>query len=169
MTSLPPLLPEETLARVLRIARFDGVGVLVLGGLFALMAAAARDIPFAAVGLLAAGAGAIELHGVALLREYEPRGMKWLVASQPFLLVVILSYCVLRLTYVELPAVPENLREMVDTSAAQLGMTVDQYFALVNRITACVVGFVALLYQGGMTIYYLRRRKAVRRALEPTE
>ena len=36
----PPLLPEETLARVLRLARFDGMSVLVLGGMFALIAAA---------------------------------------------------------------------------------------------------------------------------------
>ena len=28
----PPLLPEETLVRVLRLARFDGMGALVLGG-----------------------------------------------------------------------------------------------------------------------------------------
>src|SRR5678816_1370684 len=86
----PPLLPEETLARVLRLARFDGMGALVLGGMFALFAAAARDFPFAAIGLLAAGAGAVELHGAALLRQGDRRGMQWLVASQPYLLLVIL-------------------------------------------------------------------------------
>src|SRR5215212_4806798 len=75
----PPLLSEVTLVRVLRLARFDGMGALVLGGMFALVAAANRDFPFAAIGLLAAGAGAVELHGAALLREGEPRGMRWLL------------------------------------------------------------------------------------------
>ena len=71
----PPLLPEVILMRVLRLARFDGMGALMLGGMFALVAASARDFPFAAIGLLAAGAGAIELHGAALLKEGQPRGM----------------------------------------------------------------------------------------------
>ena len=62
----PPLLPSETLMRVLRLAKLDGMGVLLLGGLFALMAASGGEKPFAIIGLLAAGAGAIELHGAAL-------------------------------------------------------------------------------------------------------
>src|SRR5215213_5511646 len=131
----PPLLPEETFARVLRLARFDGMGALVLGGMFALFAAAARDFPFAAIGLLASGAGAVELHGVALLRQGDPRGMRWLVASQPFLLAVILCYCALRLWLVEIPPVPETLRNLVALSAQQWGMSVEDYQRAINRIT----------------------------------
>ena len=65
----PPLLPEETLVRVLRLAKLDGMGSVVLGTVFALMAAGAQEAPFAVIGLLAAGAGAIELHGASLLQE----------------------------------------------------------------------------------------------------
>src|SRR5262245_17604351 len=61
----PPLLPEVTLFRVLRLARFDGMGAMLLGGIFALLSASAGDFPFASIGLLAAGAGAVELHGAA--------------------------------------------------------------------------------------------------------
>src|SRR5262249_17978142 len=103
MTKIPPLLPQETLLRVLRVARFDGTGALILGGTFALMMASEHDFPFAAIGLLAAGAGAIELHGAALLKQGESRGMSWLVASQPYLLLVILAYCALRLWFVQIP------------------------------------------------------------------
>lgn len=166
MTKLPPLLPEETLARVLRLARFDGLSVLFLGTLFAVGAAAAKDLPFAAVGLLAAGAGAIELHGVGLLRQGEPRGMTWLIGSQPFLFLVIAAYCVLRMTHFDLPALPDRVRELAELSARQWRMSVDEYFRTINLIAAGVVGFVSLLYQGGMTLYYLRRREAVRRAIE---
>ena len=161
----PPLLPEETLARVLRLARFDGMSVLVLGGMFALIAAAAGDFPFAIIGLLASGAGAMELHGTALLRQREPRGMRWLLASQPFLFLVILTYCALRLWFVELPPVPEAFQGVFAASARQWNMTVEDYQRALNHITALAVATAAVGFQGGMTIYYLRRRKPVYRAL----
>lgn len=165
MSRLPPLLPEETLFRVLRLAKFDGTSVLLLGGLFAILAASGGDARFAIVGLLAAGAGAIELHGAGLIREGEPRGLNWLVASQPFLLLVIYVYCILRYTQFEMPPIPERFQETLQTSASQLGMTVEQYFRMVNRLTAQVVAVLATIYQGWMAVYYLRRRAAILRAL----
>jgi hypothetical protein len=161
----PPLLPEETLTRVLRIARFDGTGALLLGGLFALLAAAGGERGFAVVGLLASGAGAIELHGVGLLRQGEPRGMNWLIASQPLLLAVILVYCALRLWFVELPPVPEDFQGVFAASAQQWGMSLPEYQRALNRITILVLAAVAFGFQGGMVLYYLRRRAAVEQAL----
>ncbi|MGH7943853.1 MAG: hypothetical protein ACREH8_00060 [Opitutaceae bacterium] len=161
----PPLLPEETLVRVLRLARFDGMGVMVLGGMFALIAAAARDFPFATIGLLASGAGAVELHGAALLRQGEPRGMRWLVASQPFLLLVILSYCAMRLWLVGIPPVPEAFEAVFAASARQWNLSVEEYQRALNRVTACAVAIVAIGFQGAMMLYYLRRREPVYRAL----
>lgn len=161
----PPLLPEETLARVLRLAKLDGTSVLVLGAVFAVMAASGGDARFAIIGLLAAGAGAIELHGAALLRQGEPRGTQWLIASQPLLLVVIYAYCVLRLTHFEMPPIPDRFHDALELSAQQLGLTIEGYFRMVNRLTAQVVAVVATIYQGWMMVYYLRRRRAVARAL----
>ena len=161
----PPLLPQETFARVLRLARFDGLGALVLGGIFALLAASARDFPFAAIGLLASGAGAVELHGAALLRQGDHRGMKWLVASQPYLLLVICCYCALRLWLIEIPPVPEAFQNLFAMSARQWGMSVQEYQRALNRITALAVATVAVGFQGSMMLYYLRRREAVYRAL----
>lgn len=162
----PPLLPEETLFRVLRLAKLDGTGVLILGAMFAVLAAAGGDARFAIIGLLAAGAGAIELHGAALLRQGAPRGMRWLIFSQPFLLLVIYAYCWIRLTHFEMPPIPERFQEPIEQAAQQLGLTVEGYFQMVNRLTAKVVSVIATIYQGCMTIYYLRRRDAVTRALE---
>jgi hypothetical protein len=161
----PPLLPEETLLRVVRLARMDGIGALVLGTLFALVAAAGHHFPFTVVGLLAAGAGAVELHGVALLRQAQPRGINWLVASQPFLLIVIFSYCALRLWSGEMPPIPEQLRAFIAAGAAQWRMSIDDYLQLLNRITYALLAVTALGFQGGMMIYYLRRRAAVKQAL----
>jgi hypothetical protein len=162
---LPPLLPHETLNRVLRLAKFDGMGVLFLGGLFAIFAASNGERSFAVIGLLAAGAGAIELHGAALLRQGERRGVSWLAASQPFLLVVIYAYCVLRLNHFEMPPIPERFREPLELAAQQLGLTVEGYFRWVNRLTAQLVAVIATIYQGWMMFYYLRRRRAIEQAL----
>jgi hypothetical protein len=165
MTKIPPLLPSVTLARVLRIARFDGTGALILGGLFAISAGAARHFPFAAIGLLGAGAGAVELHGVALLRQGERRGVNWLVASQPFLLVVMLSYCALRLWLIAPEPLPESVLGLVAASAAQWKMSVDEYVLLLNRITMITLAVAAVAFQGGMMWYYLQRRRPVQDAL----
>jgi hypothetical protein len=162
----PPLLPKETLQRVLRLAWFDGLSVLVLGTLFAIGAATAKDVPFAIVGLLATGAGALELHGIALLRRAEARGMSWLIASQPFLFVVIVAYCVLRATHFEMPPLPDNFRQLLALSAEQWHMSIEDYSRMLNRLTVVVFGVVSFFYQGAMTVYYWRRRTAVRRALE---
>jgi hypothetical protein len=164
----PPLLPEEILARVTRLARCDGLSVLVLGTVFALATAATRNLPFAAVGLLAAGAGAVELHGVALLRTGESRGMSWIIASQPFLLCVIFGYCALRLALFAIPPLPDGLKELTATRAQELGMSMEELFRFTNRLAVGALSAASLCYQGGMTIYYARRRKAVAQALAAT-
>lgn len=161
----PPLLPEETLARVLRLARFDGTGALLLGGMFALSAAMSGERAFAVIGLLGAAAGAIELHGGELLKQGYVRGMNWLIASQPFLLLVIFAYCGLRLWYFELPPVPESFQGIFAASAQQWNMTVPEYQEALNRLTVLAVATVGVGFQGWMTFYYLRRRHAVIRAL----
>ncbi|PAW63982.1 MAG: hypothetical protein B9S34_13395 [Opitutia bacterium Tous-C1TDCM] len=162
----PPLLPEETLVRVLRLAKLDGITVLVLGGVFALMAAGNGQAPFAIVGLLAAGAGAIELHGVGLLRRNLPAGMPWVFASQPLLLLVIFGYCALRLTHFEMPPIPDSLREAAAANAQALGMTLEDYFRVMNRVSAGLVAAIACAYQGWMAFYYWNRRRAVAQALD---
>ena len=165
MTKQPPLLPEETLIRVLRIARLDGMSVAVIAGVFALLSALAGDAIGAIVGLLVAGAGAIELHGATLLRHGETRGIDWLVSSQVFLLVTMLGYCGLRLLH---PAVEPLLATVTDEMRASLetiGWTTDQFVHLVYRTTYLAVAVVTFIYQGGMALYYLRRRGPIARAL----
>ena len=162
----PPLLPAETLARVLRLARVDGMGVMAFAGLFAVLAATGGDTFGAIVGLLVAAAGAIELHGAALLRAGEPRGMGWLVGSQAYLLLAVLAYCGIRLTSLDLPPIPDGMQAMVEESAAQAGLSVPDYLRTVYRLSYGLIAFATVIYQGGMTIYYLRRRAAVAAALE---
>lgn len=170
MPKRPPLIPAESLRRVLRVARLDGSCILAVAGLFALASASIHDTAGAAVGLLVAGTGAIELHGTGLLRNREERGMKWLVASQLFLMAIVLAYVASRLMKVDLsilqPLVTADQRKAI----ADAGLTIEEFLRIVYVGTYAVFGVVTVLYQGGMTAYYLRRRSAVAAALaEPAD
>lgn len=159
----PPLLPSETLPRVLRLARANGTMVLVIAGLCALFAAAGHDILGTVIGLLVAGSGAVELHGATLIRGSEGRGMNWLVASQLCLWALILGYVLF-----------EMLRggfglmfppEVVELYAERLGTTVASVRESFSTIMGISLAIGTTAYQGGLTLYYVRRRAAVQAAL----
>lgn len=164
----PPLLPAETLARVMRMARLDGTGVLALAGAGTLGLAAMGDRSGAFIGLLVAGAGAVELHGAGLLRNGESRGLRWLVASQLYLLVAVLAYVGLRLTSYDPALINLVMTDSLRQRYLDAGLEPDQIDRVVQLsyyLTYALVGLLTLAYQGGMAIYYWRRRRAVTQAL----
>jgi hypothetical protein len=166
MMKAPPLLPEEVFQRVLRIARFDGWSVVMVASVGAVLAASMGDRVGAGVGVLVAGAGAIELHGVTLLRHSDARGMSWLINSQCLIMISILGYCAIRLGHPELEALRAAITEEMKQQLEVVGSSVEEFLALFYRVTYLVVSLVTVLYQGGMAIYYFRRRAAVTAALE---
>ena len=119
--------------------------------------------------MIKAGAGAIELHGVTLLKHADSSGMRWLIGSQLFLMASILGYCGLRLAQPDLAplraAITPDLKAQLDV----LGLTVDEFLGKFYRLVYQAVALVTLLYQGGMALYYLRKRAAVAAALDLTE
>lgn len=162
----PPLLPAEALARVLRLARLDGMGVLMLATFFALTSAALGDFTGAVVWLLVAGAGAIELHGVVLLREAEKRGLNWLLASQFLLLLVVLGHCALRLAHYDPTAMREALTDEMKTTLAQAHYDQEDFLRTVYVTTYGALAGLTFLYKACLAFYYYRRRAAVAAALE---
>ena len=164
----PPPLPEETLRRVARIARFDGISVAAVAGVFALLAASAHDVSGAVVGVIVAGAGAAELHGVSLLHGGEPRAVRWLIGSQLYLLVAILSYVTWRLGSPD-PRMLDAMRAALTSDQRQLlqqsGVTEAEFLRMAIRLVYFCVGLATLVYQGGMIVYYSRRRAAIGHAL----
>jgi hypothetical protein len=154
------------------MARFDGLSVLVVAGSFALLSAYSRDVSGAVIGLLVAAAGAIELHGVALLRSGR-NGMRWLVSSQLYLMGVMLGYVAFRLAKPDiswlLPYLTGEAAEPFEQAAQQAGMTVQEMLVESLRMIYFCVAALTVLYQGGMTLYYLRRRGAVEAALQQPE
>jgi hypothetical protein len=166
----PPLLPSETLTRVLRLARFDGMGVLVVSGGVALLAASAKDVTGAVVGLIFSGAGAIELHGVGLLRSHRASGMRWLVMSQLYLVTAVLAYVASQVARPNLAPIMQfitasPLADIYEQLAADRGVTLKEFMLSSFYKFYFSVAVLTVIYQGGMTLYYLRRRRAVEIAL----
>ena len=165
MARTPPLLPDEILRRVIRTSKFDGAGVLVIAGAFALASASVHDVTGAEAGLLIAAAGAMELHGSALLRQGETKGTRWLVASQLFLLAIVLGYIGWRLQNVDIAPMRPLLMTEQREAIAKAGLTVDDFLRTVYKATYEILGIASILYQGGLALYYFRRRTAVTTAL----
>jgi hypothetical protein len=165
----PPPLPADTLRRVIKIARLDGMSVIVVSGLCALVAAAMGDLVSAFFGLIVAAAGCGEWHGAKLLRRGEARGLDWLVRSQLYLLSVILIYAMTRMASYD----PEYVRSLITPEIKQIfqeaGMSVEDIMPLVRRAFYAGYGTLAvvtLIYQGGLALYYRRRAAVVQTALD---
>jgi hypothetical protein len=163
----PPLLPIEALRRVVRMARFNGTGILVVAGAFALLSASTHDTASTAIGLLVAGAGAMELHGATLVQRGEERGMNWMIGSQFYLMAVIFFYVGQGLHHVDISLFQRyvSLNDEQRQTIAQSGLTIDQFFRGVYVASYVTFGVVTLFYQSGMAFYYRRRRPAVAAAL----
>jgi len=165
--SSPPPPPDKTLARVLRIAGLEGGSVLVIG-LLSLMVSV---VSFSPVGLLVSalltGCGAAELRGAKLLREGQTRGMDWLVRAELALMTVVLCYALGRLLTLDAASVQKEMaahRHELD----QLGVDTSELgrMALIAlRTTYASLALVTILFQGGLALYYHRRRAAVAEAL----
>lgn len=165
----PPLLPAEILNRLLRLARLDGTVVLALAGAFALASAVGGNRLEVLIGVLIAGAGALELHGAGLLRAGEVRGISWLVASQLYLLTAVLGYVALRLVSFDPALINLIMNDTLRQRYLDAGLThaqIDQVVEWSYYLTYAILGVVTVLYQGGMAIYYFRRRDAAARALD---
>lgn len=162
----PPLLPEETLHRVLRVANFNGLSVMALAGMMALAVASVGDYNGAAFALLVAASGAIELHGAGLIRAGEVRGTRWLIVSQPYLLVVMMAYCAIRLGTYDPEVLRTAMTSELKTALAQSGYEEERFLRLLYVTTYAVLAIGTLIYQGLMTAYYIRRRRAIESALQ---
>ena len=164
----PPLLPATVLARLLRLAKLDGAVVLALAGAFTLVSASAGNRWEMLIGLLIAGAGAFELHGAGLLQGGEIRGLRWLVVSQLYLLVTVLLYVGLRLVSFDSALINLIMTDTLRQRYLDAGLTSEQIDQVVQwsyHLTYAIVGVLTIVYQGGMAIYYYRRRTAVAAAL----
>jgi hypothetical protein len=166
----PPPLPEETLVRVLRISKMNGLSVLIIAGLGALVSLASWDPVGVMVGGLVAYGGWMELSGRKhLLRGEAAEGMRRLVRSQWIVLGVILVYCVTRLASFDSESALGPLTSEMRAQLAEAGVDLASILPMIRLAFYGLYGSVALvtlIYQGGMARYYRRRTDVVKQAVE---
>lgn len=165
---LPPPLPIDTLERVLRVARMNGLVLLAVSSAFAAMSAMGAQKIGAIAGCLAAGCAALELHGVNRLRLGDPRGMAWLVRSQLALLAVVFGYVTARILTFDPELVRAILTDEMIAKFATAGVREEEIVPMMELFSRFMYGvgaFVSVLYQGGMAFYYRRKTAAVEEAL----
>ena len=133
------------------------------------MAGFMHDALGALVGCLAAGAGALELQGVKELRRGQGKGVRWLIASQLAVLVVIVGYALYRQSHFDEHAWRRWLRpEILEYFLPSGRIRPDELMPLIKFMHVVTYGTVAIatiFFQGGMAWYYHRRRGAIRVAL----
>jgi tetrahydromethanopterin S-methyltransferase subunit D len=169
MSPLPPPLPENTLARVLWLAKFEGRTVVFIAGCSAMISMFSADGLGTVIGLLAAGAGVMALHGAKLLEQrHQSRGMDWLVGGELVLLCVILIYVAIKLGRLITGGVnavfSEEMRSLLE-QIGQWGPEQQRAYAQGFKLTYGLVAALSLLFQGGMALYYHRKRAVVVEAL----
>jgi hypothetical protein len=86
------------------------------------------------------------------------------VTSQLFLLIVVLIYCQYALTHINLPFWRVFLAPAA-TEIRERGETVDSMARQMNTLSFMLVAIMTVVYQGGMAVYYVRRRRAVVQAI----
>ncbi len=166
MRKQPPLLPAETLRRVLRVAQANGTSVLLVAGIVALLAAASQAPLDTGIGLLVSLAGAMELHGAAQLHRADGRGIKWLCLSQVLLLAVVLGYIGFRLRHPDLAALDRMVNDdWLRLNAAAAHLPVGEYKQQLYSLFYLLAGVGTLGYQGTMLWYYGSRSQTLRSAL----
>jgi hypothetical protein len=168
--------PADTLRKVIRIARVNGmVVVFPVAALCALVEAVMGDWFGAAVGFLVAAAGWSEWHGAKLLQRGEARGLGWLVRSQLYLLGLIWLYALTQVARFNPDEVHSNMQELsrvagIDLQGMFETLGYDAHDVVQLGRTFCYVlygsfSLVAVFYQGGLALFYWRRTAAVQTAL----
>lgn len=165
--------PQETLQRVIRVARFNGWTVVVIAGLATLAALFPPTWLDLVIGGGVFAGGVIELRGLKHLRQSADadRAVTLLVRAQLLILALIWLYSLAQVTFNLRPTVNE-LTELFAQMGADPSALADFFGMDANTLARdfCyllygMVSLTSVFYQGGLALYYHRRRAAVHEAL----
>lgn len=143
--------------------------MMIVASFFALLGATAGEVGSVLSWLLVAGTGALTLHGASLLWRGHERGLNWLVGGQLFCMAFILSLCAWQLSHMDLEPLRANVTDKMRESFKQTDLTEDGFLRLSYWMTYGFFAVFTILYQGGMALFYHRRRAAVTAALQADE
>lgn len=138
-------------APVLRMAKFDGFGLLVMGVPSMILAFFSSSVSGFAVGALVALCGWCELNGYRRFVGRLPGARSRLVGSQVMLIAGAWAYAGWTLLHPEplSPEITDLIKESGDQGSEVLGMAEN-----LRLIIAVAICGITLLYQGGLAFYY---------------
>src|SRR3990172_1140324 len=163
-----PATAEQTRQRVLKISRVNGRCVAIVAAICTLVALLLGDWVSAGVSLFVTAGGLLELRGHRQLARGDVAGMRWLVRSQLWELGVICAYAVARLASFDEGLIRELAPPEIQDALKELGTSLEEILPMVRVafFALYLVLIVAtIMYQGGLALYYSRRRGIVARAL----
>jgi hypothetical protein len=137
--------------RVLRIAKFDGYGLLIMGVPSIIISCISFSVVGIVIGVVVTGCGCLELDGHRHYTGKLPGARSRLMGSQIILIVMAWAYAGWSLLHPEplAPEITELIKESGEETASMM--------ALVERmrlIIAAAICGITLLYQGGMSVHY---------------
>ncbi len=150
---------QRPLARAAKIAHANGSGLVVFGGLTIFVALFGPDYVALLLGAAVTGVGIVERRAGARLRQADPAAPRRLAVNELCLLGAIVVYGVLKLTLLR-PDGAELERAIGDSLPGMdvkgiMDSTVTAFYGLMLAI--------AVGYQGGLAIYFSRKKEAVAR------
>ncbi|HLP10132.1 MAG TPA: hypothetical protein VK178_18360 [Opitutaceae bacterium] len=165
---MPARSPAQRLQRLLAVARFDAISLVVVAAPAALIALTLREWFAASVGAAVSFCGWLEWTGARRLARSQPSGALRLVAAQLLCLAAILLYArhlagQVRADHI-LQLLPSFTREQLFLIFPDAG-SADAFLLFVQRLMVAAIALVAVIYQGGMALYYLRSRRFIRALL----
>lgn len=143
--------------RVLRMAKFDGYGLLIMGVPSIIISCFSFSMIGIIIGVVVTACGCLELDGYRRYTGRLPGARSRLMGSQILLIVMAWAYAGWSLLHPE-PLAPE-ITELIKESGEQTS----EMMALMDRmrlIVAAAICGITLLYQGSLSAYYWSKTRA---------
>ena len=153
---------DKKIQRALWISQVNGWSIAGVAGLSALVVILFGQVFGFLVGIAVAVGGLMELRGGRLLSNGSAVGIRWLAASQVYLMAVLWSYAGYSLTQFDKSdpwaRFSPHFKDFVlkinpDVYLVELMLEFSYYATYISLIIA------VLIYQGGLCLYYLSRKK----------
>ena len=144
---------------VLKMAKFDGYGLLVMGVPSVILAFFSSSVSGFVIGAVVAGCGYFELDGYRRYTGRLPGARLRLVGSQLLLIALAWSYAAWSLLHPE-PLSPD-LADLIKESGGQ-SPEMQGLMGSVRLLIAALICGVTLLYQGSLSLYYWSKTRGLR-------
>jgi len=154
---------HRPLARAANLGRSNARGYVLFGLLTLLFATLmGADVVSVTIGAVVTGVGVAQLRAAKRLRAADPAAPRALARNELLFMVGIAAYAVLKLTL--LRDTGEDLQSQIG-DAGGLGLDIAELSSSLNTLVYACVLAVTVLYQGGLALYFLRRRPMLERYL----